>query len=342
MKRKIAFLFINIFLMIPTFSKAVLYGQKVIHNGDLISFFNSDGTENKVLEPSAVQAINERYLLVADDKLANLLIVEAASGKIVKPLSIPGFTIEKPKWEAMTSDGQFFYIIGSHAVKTDDPSKKLAARSHLLRFKLTNVDGDVSKIEIDSVNELDIKASLSKLALYNPDPKDNSVKIEGLAVRSKDSKNELFFALREPHNAMWVFSSEIASNPKPNEELNLRLSFSFDAGTVGLVPLRLSSMEYIPQLDGFLVITSTEDEKNSFFGNALWFVQNASIRNYQPWKPVSASRLWFFDQQMKAEGICLLPGSTGEKTRLAIVYDNDAEDTQKTGRMRIIELSKGQ
>jgi hypothetical protein len=305
---------------------------------------NTDGTEKVDLEPSAVQTISEKLLLVADDKQPELLLVEITSGRIIKSLPLPAFTIRKPKWEAMAFDGEFFYLVGSHAVKLDDTveklTKKLVDRSHLIRFKLKNISDDAMAIQIDSVTELDVTDSLKKLSLYSSDPHLNKVKIEGLAVRTgSENKKELFFALREPHDFMHVLSAELPPEPAANEKLVLKAFFSFEAGKIGTVPFRLSSIEYAAAWNGFFLITSTEDDNNAFYGNVLWFLGNESLKGSPPYRSVKPQVVWLFDTRMKAEGLTFFPNSAAEKTRLVLAYDNDAEDTKIPGTIRMLELS---
>lgn len=323
-------------------------GIEIDSAGNLLTF---SGTGAEVIEPSAVEPIGDgKYLLVADDKAAKLSIVETLSGKIIKLLAIPQFSVEKPKWEAMAYDGEFFYLIGSHAVKLDDTidklTKQLAARSHLIRFKLKNLGDDGSKLEIESPLELDVTSSLGKLGLYNSDPNTNKVKIEGLAVRTNaENKKELFFALREPHDSMQVYFAQLPAAPIPNEKLSLKPFFSFEAGKIGKVPFRLSSIEYVQQWKGFFLITSTEDDSNVFYGNALWFVGNETLQSSQSSSPpqsVTPEIVWLFDTKMKAEGLCVLPKSTDARISLALVYDNDVKDTGILGKLRFIELVRNQ
>lgn len=295
-------------------------------------------------EPSAIESINDKYFLVAGDKVGDLYIVEAAGGKVVNILELEDF--KKPKWEAMAFDGEYFYIIGSHAVKLDDSIDELiekqAERSHLLRFKLKNIDGDASKIEVDSIIELNVSDSLKQAGFYDEDPFKNRVKIEGLAVRTGAGNNkELVFALREPHDIMRVFSAELPDEPKTGDRLSLNPFFGFEAGKIGTIPFRLSSIEYVPKWSGFFILTSTEDpEKNSFFGNALWFISDEAVKNSLPSRQTVPQIVWLFAVDMKAEGLCVLPGATSEKLRLALVFDNDFKDTDKVGTMQLIEISK--
>ncbi len=336
---------LSVFCFTILFAGLVTNSQDVVTFEKEFGFTKKDGTKEEKLEPSAVEAINDKYLLVADDKFSDLLIVETATGKINdNRVSTSKFADPKPKWEAMAFDGEFFYIAGSHNVKIEgDLTKlpgKLAARSHLFRFKLGKVSGDMSEVVIDEWLELDIEDSLKTLGLYSADPKINKVKIEGLAIRTnKEKKAELFFALREPHDLMWVYSAEIPTAPISKEKLQLKQYFSFDAGNIGTIPFRLSSLEYVPQLAGFLAITSTEDEKNLFYGNGLWLIRDATSKVAVLSKPLTAQLIASFDVKMKAEGLTVLPESTSAKLRIALVYDNDADDTKVPGMMRLLELS---
>jgi hypothetical protein len=296
-------------------------------------------------EPSAIEPINERYFLMADDKDGDLFVLKADTGEVVQALKIKEF--KKPKWEALAFDGEYFYIIGSHAVKLDsddipDLTDKLAKRSHLLRFKLKNTDGDASAIEIHSVLELNVSDSLREAGLYDPHPKVNKVKIEGLAVRiTDDGKKELFFALREPHDLMRVYAAALPAEPKANDKLDLKPFFSFEGGKIGTIPFRLSSIEYVPQWNGFFALTSTEDAaSNAFSGNALWFVSDEILKAATPTEPIVPQIVWLFAVDMKAEGLCVLPEPGVEKLQLAIVYDNDFKDTTKPGKLQIIEVTK--
>ena len=292
------------------------------------------------LEPSAIEVVNDKYFLAADDKGAGLYLIDAVKGKVVRTLEIEGLGIKKPKWEAMTFDGEFFYIIGSHAVKLDDtPEKltpKLANRSHLLRFKLKEKGG---KFEIESFIKMNVAESFAAAGLYDTDPFKNKLKIEGLAWRrNANGAKELVFALREPSDVMHVYHAALPAVPQDGDKLAVQPFFTFEAGKIGTLAFRLSSIEYSEKWRGFFILTSTEDAAtNNFSGNALWFVADESLETF---KHIVARVLWLFAVDMKAEGLCILPGATQEKLRLALVFDNDFDDTAKPGKMEIIEVTR--
>ena len=305
--------------------------------------FDLRDKDGKHVEPSAVEPINERFFLVACDKVGDLFVVEK-NGKIAHTLKLKGF--KKPKWEALGFDGEYYYVVGSHAVKLDDTpeklSEKLAQRSRLLRFKLKNTGGAAGKMEIAELLEMNVSESLAADGLYDADPFKNKVKIEGLAVRTRaGDKKEIVFALREPHDRMHVFSARLPENPKGGERLAPKPFFTFEAGRIGTIPFRLSSIEYAPEWSGFFMMTSTENtETNDFAGNALWFVEDEAIRRVAPCENLTPHILWLFAVDMKAEGLCILPGASKEKLRLALVFDNDYEDTGKHGKLLIIKVSR--
>ena len=66
--------------------------------------------------------------------------------------------------------------------------------------------------------------------------------------------------------------ADITASPSPDAELELKPLFSFEAEQREGVTSELTSLEYVPALEGFLVVTASEDESNAFHGNTLWFV----------------------------------------------------------------------
>jgi hypothetical protein len=188
------------------------------------------------------------------------------------------------------------------------------------------------------------------------------VKIEGLAVRTRQDATtsttvrELVIGLRQPDEPVRVYAADITQLPGPNAKLTLRPLFRFYAGNRGGVRSQLSSIEYLPTWNGFLILTSTEDLRNHFHGNTLWFLPDEKISAASPTtlqldklklsdlQLVEPQKVWVFGVDNKAEGLCVLSEEAGSgKTqtrhaRLALVYDNDTETTGSTGSLQFLTL----
>lgn len=155
---------------------------------------------------------------------------------------------------------------------------------------------------------------------------------------------ELVIGLREPHNPIRVYAADITARPTPNAKLALKPLFTFDAGERAGIRSQLSSIDYMPEWNGFLILTSTEDKNNRFQGNTLWFPSNEKISASHPaelppdklkladLRPVEPEKVWVFGVDGKAEGISVLSEgaasshSHARRARVALVYDNDTGD----------------
>jgi len=344
--------------------KTVAQELKVLATPAPVSLKNSDDSENQTIEPSAVEPIGGgKFLLVADDKDDgngnSLKIIETSTGKVLKTLTKIQSSDKNPKWEALAKDEQEnYYVIGSH---NNADAQKLARRSLMFRFRLNNeMEQDAAKIEIDaaSVRELDVKESLTALQLYSTVPANNKVKIEGLAVRKTVCGQELIIGFREPFDITKADTVKVYSAIIPNDafeskaiiKLSLKPLFQLNAEkTADKTPFQLSSIEYVQDLKGFLVLTSTETKDASnkavSHGNALWFVSDEMIETARPtnfsesYKTAPTQKVLKFQPSMKAEGICLLSKRNQKTFRFALVFDNDAEETKIGGKMQFIELS---
>lgn len=328
----------------------------------------ADGkTVDDMIEPSGVAAIGDSgYLLIASDKEKtdktglSLYVVEAKTGKFIKLLeNIQGNT-KNPKWEALTKDADcYYYAIGSHAIDPGDSAEKLANRSRLFRFRLKGeAAGDPQAISMDlGVKEFDIKTSLTKFGIYdvipNTDPKKIMTKIEGMTIRTLSGQKQLVIGLREPFDKagrVQIYSAEFPADSQAATPTLLTLKsffqFAADRPKDSPEPYKLSSIEYLAELKGFLILTSTESLANDFYGNAMWFVSDTDIETARITSktdgdyPVTAKPIWDFPHDpadknyvaMKAEGISLLRATTVGKTRLVIVYDNDPQSTHTDGK----------
>jgi hypothetical protein len=136
-----------------------------------------------------------------------------------------------------------YYVIGSRFVEQpteDGAQKRLMAVPRLLRFRLRSdgAGGTPFVIDSESIIEWDIGDALAAEG-YHRDPRKNEVNIEGLTVRTLRDKagqvtlREPVVGLREPHNPIRVYASNITQLPAPNAKLALSPLFRFYAGERG-------------------------------------------------------------------------------------------------------------
>jgi len=252
---------------------------------------------------------------------------------------------------ARDSDGSF-YVVGSHSGKTDDERSQ---HERLIRFRL-RPESSASKgsglaIDDDSVVSWRLADSLVR-ALQAEGLGAKAIgqrKIEGLTIREHPAgpdgkaRRELVIGLRQPDDLVRVFTTDITAAPAPDAELPLTRLFAFEPGEREGVRCQLTSLEYLPAWNGYLVITATEDDENAFHGNTLWFVPDGRITRGNG-SPIQAEKAWTFEVGMKAEGVCIMPPTAGQgesetgAVRLLITYDNDAHVTHTPSRYQLVNL----
>jgi hypothetical protein len=300
-----------------------------------------DGKVNPVIEASAVEPIGDgRRFLVAHDKNPALYVVELNRGRILgAPITSPRFPQVNgggPKWEGMARDGEGnLYLIGAHNGKTDE---ERATKNVLIRFRLK--DGDAPAIDDVSIVSWHIARSLeTSLKAAGLSPEDVAKrKIEGLTIREMKTadgevRRELLIGLREPSDKVRAFAADIADPPSPDAELELKPLFAFEAEPREGVTSQLTSLEYVPELGGSLVVTASEDTSNAFHGNILWFVPNGETSH--------AQKIAIFEVAMKCEGLAILGvEKVAQKTsvKLLITYDNDPHATHIPSRFQTATL----
>jgi hypothetical protein len=331
-------------------------------------FLTADtGSQDRKIEPSGVARIGDgSLLLVACDKNACLNVVEAATGRIKQTLSVGVFD-NRPKWEDLAHDDDgAYYVIGSRFVEQpteDGAQKRLVAVPRLLRFRLRSdgAGGTPVVIDSESIIEWDIGDALAAEG-YHRDPRKNAVDIEGLAVRTLRDKagqltlRELVVGLRERHYPIRVYAANITQLPAPNAKLALSPLFRFYAGERQGILSALSSIDYMPEWNGFFILTSTEDRSNRYHGNILWFLSDEKISASRPaqlppdkiklgdLRLVEPQKIWLFGLDGKAEGVCVISeeaasnDSQARRARLALVYDNDTSKTGKPGALQFITV----
>jgi hypothetical protein len=294
--------------------------------------FLRDGKVDEVIEASGVALIGDgRRALVADEKAAALHVVEVSSGKLIgPPLESPKFspsTGTVPEWEGMARDSEGNYsLVGSHSGKSDE---ERAAHSAVVRFRLS--EGESAAIDDASVVRWDITRSL-EAALRGQGLDAGQVakrKIEGLAVREGGGRRELVFGLREPGDKVRAFAANITKAPSSGAELELRLAFAFDAPRTEGVAGQLTSLEYVPNMGGFIVLTAAVDANNKFHGNTISYVSNGERRR--------ATQHGTFETAMKAAGLAVLGvKQAGGQTEIKLLFthDNDPHATKIPSRFQ--------
>jgi len=299
------------------------------------------GKVNAVIEASAVEPIGDgRLLLVAHDKNPALFILEASTGRILgDPITSPRFPQLNgggPKWEGMARDAEGnLYLIGAHTGKTD---QERATKSVLIRFRLK--DGEPPAIDDGSIIRWEIGRSLETVLKGDGLAAEQVAKrkIEGLTVRERKNadgsvRRELLIGLRAPTDKVRVFAADISNSPSPDAELDLKPAFSFAAEPREGLPSELTSLEYVPALAGFLVVTASEDESNAFHGNTLFYVPDGETRR--------AQKIATFEVAMKAEGLAVLGVENDPRrttVKLLITYDNDPHATKIPSRFQTATL----
>jgi hypothetical protein len=223
-----------------------------------------------------------------------------------------------------------FYLIGAHNGKTDE---ERANKSFLLRFRLK--ESESAAIDDESVLRWDISRSLIS-ALKAAGLDETAIakrKIEGLTVRESAGRKELAIGLREPGDKVRAFVADITSPPASDGALELAPLFSFRAEPREGVESQLTSLEYVPAIGGFLVVTASEDADNAFHGNTLWFIADGATD--------SARKIATFEVAMKAEGLAVLGSLTANRrteVQLLLTYDNDAHVTKIPSRYQTVTL----
>jgi hypothetical protein len=153
--------------------------------------------------------------------------------------------------------------------------------------------------------------------------------VGGLAVRETGGRRELVIGLRKPDDKIRAFAADITDAPSPDSTLRLRRGFAFDAGRRENMAPQLTSLEYVPAMGGFLVLTAMVGADNAIHGTTLSLVNNG--------QPNTARSYATFDDGMKTGSLAVLSiKATGHQTeiKLLIAYDNDPHATKLPSRFQ--------
>jgi hypothetical protein len=322
--------------LVGLFAPAVQAHHWQLESATLPAPFLRDGRMEVGIEPSGVAPIGDgRRVLVAHDEAASLYVVDVATGALVgAPLVLPKFpptTKSGPKWEGMALDsGGNYYLVGSCSGQSDE---ERAASSAVVRFRLrggeTPAIDDTSVVRWEIVRPLEAALRAQRL----DDAQVAKRKVGGLAIRELGGSRQLVIGLSGPDDKVRAFAADITAPPSPDAALELRPMFSFDAGRCEGIAAQLTSLEYVPAMSGFLVLTATEDADHAFHGNTLWLVADGETRRARSYAT--------FEVAMKAAGLAVLGvEASGHLTRikLLITYDNDPHATKIPSRFQTATL----
>ncbi len=286
-------------------------------NGALLELVDRQGRRISRLEASGIAYFAER-LIVVDDTLNSLFVFDR-QGKLSYRIESGRFPTDRAKFEDLAFDetSGFFFAVGSHEGWNPAVLERLSV---FLRFRLVETDG-VLAVDEESVTKLPLFKSFELLGLWKP----KGMKIEGLAY--DPSREVVYVGLRQPSDKARVYRLATADLEDDGPDWQPPLPekvVSFDAGRIGETPFCISALLWVPEQQGLLIATSTEDETtHEFLGNRLWF--------YSPERDVMLLKDTF-DRGMKAEGLAIGDG------RLFISYDNDQDDTEIPSYLRILPL----
>jgi hypothetical protein len=287
--------------------------------------FLRDGRADVVIEPSGVAPLGDgRRVLVADDKAAALQVVEVATGALLgAPLGsskLPPTTNTGPSWEGMAVDSEGnYYLVGSHSGKSDE---ERAASSVVVRFRIRS--GDPPAIDDASVVRWDIAGPLeAALRAQGLDAARVAEReVGGLAIREAGGRRDLVIGLSKPDDKVRAFAADITDAPSPDATLRLRRLFAFDADRREGTTPQLTSVEYVPAMGGFLVLTAMVGADNAVQGNTLSLVNSG--------QPNTARSYATIGDGTRAGGLAVLGvKATSHQTeiKLLITYDNDPHAT---------------
>ncbi|HEY0386200.1 MAG TPA: DUF3616 domain-containing protein, partial [Pyrinomonadaceae bacterium] len=220
-------------------------------------------------EPSGVVAVpgTDGLLIVDDSRPGEILWmqVDAAgqqAGDQLKVIPL-GATVEDP--EGITTDGTYFYIIGSQ-------SKLDAGKAGgLLRFTFDAASQTVTKAEVMSgLREFLVQRVPELKSLADVKSSDGGLNIEGIACDPDPLQRRLLLGLRSPQvnsNALLV-SLKIPDPSQPFTVESLQLTTP-GAIQLSLGGLGIRDIQYDSRLKAFLIISGAAEhhEKTAF---TLW------------------------------------------------------------------------
>jgi len=250
-------------------------------------------------EPSGVVAVpgTDGVLIVDDSRPGEIIWMQVdASGQQVgdRLKVIPlGATVEDS--EGITTDGTYFYIVGSQ-------SKLEAGKSGgLLRFTFDASTQTVTRAEaMTGLREFLIEKVPELKAFADVKASDGGLNIEGIACDPDPSQRRLLLGLRSPqvNNKALLVSLKIPDPNLPLTAENLQLAAP-SVIQLSLGGLGVRDIQYDSRLKAFLIISGAPEhhEKTAF---TLWEWNGDADQSKTEAQPREETGL---DAKMKPEGV---------------------------------------
>ena len=241
-------------------------------------------------------------LFVDDNDAANAywLPLTAAGAQREPAVRVPlGVEIVDP--EAMTTDGQYVYIVGSQSKPGSPPGVGL------IRFAFDAVSRSVQEVEAISGLKQLIAASVPSLGAFNNATGDDNFNIEGLAWDGRGSR--LLIGLRAPviDGQALVVSARLRDNAAGFTAANLDLS---EAARLPLNGAGIRSIEFDAARSRFLIVSGASPNEESMEFRIV------------EWDPAAAGaalpEVARFPADLKPEG---LTRTSLSANRLFVVFD---------------------
>jgi hypothetical protein len=256
-------------------------------------------------EPSGVVHVPEsNYLLFVDDGRAReiLLMELAADGRQVGDAIPIALHAEVTDPEGITTDGKYFYVVGSQSKKTGFEG------DGLVRFTFNPTNRQIENVERIQGLKAWLAASVPELAGTAKQIGDEVLNIEGLAWDPVNGR--LLLGLRTPQagGAALILPIKLADSALPFSEENLR--FDGPAIRVNLGGAGIRGIEYDAARKAFQVIGGAGlDEESRDFQVSEWSGEPAA-------EPVGGLT---YSRDLKPEGFTR--AMVGGRSMSVIVFD---------------------
>lgn len=261
------------------------------------------------LEASGVAEF-EGHLVIVNDRDNALYIADPEIlSRQLTVIEVPELPPDRAKFEDVSfhKESGYFYAIGAHFCAKEQYQQTI-------RFKLEKDKGEWKPTKPE---RLEISEEILGIICQLPERSS----IEGIAVTGSDLNPSLYVGVRTPGRFLILEFSKDRSKFKLGHTHEIVPRESNPSGT----PYHLSGLAVASETS-LLILATTEDNTNGFHGNRLYIVDR------RDWTVKSVTPEFAIAQ--KAEGVTIW-GDNETGQRVAIVFDNDQEDTKQPSRILI-------